>query len=204
MAGGHSTSTCPFGPNKRATRARISTLTRINTPPRILGSICFRKCVSGKLSTSRAPKNAIGRLPAAIQADSWEENVGADPEEGTPERKPWPLRPSFGDEGLIDYLDYDIVLDEELTIDYRSLLYSRRAAGSRGRGMHMVRHDLGLTKYYLAGACSLAGRIRLLDLDTDARLPDTGERLPRHLWDMRAGVTMPVPIPSPVLVTVNV
>ena len=129
-----------------------------------------------------------------MQAGNWDEEFAA-PDRGKPERKPWPLRPSFGDEGLIDYLDYDIVLDEKLNIDYRWLFYCDRAAGDRRRGMGMIRHDLGLAKYYLEGAGFLGGRIRLLDLDTDVRLPDTGERLPRHLWDMRAGGTTFFPFP---------
>jgi len=135
-------------------------------------------------------------LPAAMQADSQEQGTNSTDEEGKPERRPWMLRPSFGDEGLTDYLDYDIVGQEGLYIDYRSLLYSRRAAGDHGRGIHMIRHDLGLTTY---GYGSFGARARLFALDTDARLPDTGERLPRHLWDIRAGVTTFFPIPPGVI-----
>ena len=109
-------------------------------------------CCASARAGAKPPAEAVPwlALPAAMQADS-QEQATTTTEEGKPQRTLWPLRPGFGDEGLIDYLDYDIVGQEGLFIDYRSLLYCRRAAGDRGRGMHMIRHDLGLSGYFASG-----------------------------------------------------
>lgn len=161
----------------------------------LLAAVATWCCASARAG-AKPPVEPVAwlALPAAMQADS-EDQATAAPDEAKAQRALWPLRPRFGDEGLIDYLDGGTLFDEqELFIDYRSLLYCRRAAGDRGRGIGMIRHDLGATRP-VRRVGFIGGRARLLGLHTDARLPDTGERLPRHLWDIQAGVTTVFPIP---------
>jgi hypothetical protein len=59
--------------------------------------------------------------------------------------------------------------------------------------------DLGLTQHRLSLSVpvwqsprdewSVSASVRLQDFDTDAILPDTGERFPEELWDVRIGAT---------------
>ena len=102
----------------------------------------------------------------------------------------WPLLPAFGEEGLIDWLDFDIIREKPRTrAGLRSILYDHRGVSGQSAQVGMTRYDVGVRNYGSSAAFGPHARIRLLDLDTHAVLPDTGERLPQQLWDVQAGMT---------------
>ena len=75
--------------------------------------------------------------------------------------------------------------------DARSRAYLGKA-GVRQQGAHMryARHQVAMTMpLYYDGQTQwrLTTQASLLDLDTAARMPTTGEAFPRELWDIRIG-----------------
>lgn len=77
-------------------------------------------------------------------------------------------------------------------VDYRAGALADRPVHGRGGELGITRHDLSVVFPVAADAhdeWTVTLRGRLDQVDTSAPLPDTGERFPDDLWDLRAGLT---------------
>jgi hypothetical protein len=79
-----------------------------------------------------------------------------------------------------------------LRADYDFTTYlNEPVAGQRTR-MHITRHDLRFS-FPLSRSAQhdwrLQTSLKALDIDSDARLPQTGDRFPGELWDVRLGTS---------------
>ena len=80
----------------------------------------------------------------------------------------------------------------KLRTSYDVTSFFNEPVARQGTKMWMMQHDFRLSFPVLQDEqreWTVQARFRALDLDTDARLPDTRERFPGELWDVRVGTT---------------
>ncbi len=118
-------------------------------------------------------------------------------------RPPWPLLPAFGKEGLIDYLDMELLEDFRHRLGLHSRLYDRVGVSGQDARLGMAQYDAGYRLCWDFGPV-LTARMHAMDLDTHAVLPDTGERLGPQLWDVQAGFNLPLLIVPPGVYNVTI
>lgn len=80
----------------------------------------------------------------------------------------------------------------KLKVDYEQDNYFNDAVSGQDGELRMTRRDFRLSVPVYRDdhrAWTLFGGVGMTELDTDARLPDTFERLPDTLWDIRVGAS---------------
>jgi hypothetical protein len=80
----------------------------------------------------------------------------------------------------------------QVTADYGASFYFRQDTDQPGRRLNMEEHDLRFSAPIVQDETrewSLSAGLRVLDLHTGARLPDTAETFPDALYDVRVGTT---------------
>ena len=80
----------------------------------------------------------------------------------------------------------------KLTTSYNFTSFFNEPVARKGTKMRMMQHDFRLSFPLLQDEqreWTMQARFGAIDVDTDARLPDTRERFPGELWDVRVGTT---------------
>ena len=80
----------------------------------------------------------------------------------------------------------------KMTTSYNFTSFFSEPVASQRTKMRMMQHDFRLSFPLLQDKqrdWTMQARFGAMDVDTDARLPDTRERFPGDLWDVRVGTT---------------
>jgi len=132
--------------------------------------------------------------PQAQRDDKWEKEYRT-------------LFPAYVDEGLARWLDIEYFVQPHFQVDYAATLHRDRSVSGQSADMAITQHDFGIRVnpfedlYYPPYTPTF--NLRILDIRTDAVLPDTGGRFPRQLWDLRISQTIVLGIPGAVDVTMG-
>jgi len=76
--------------------------------------------------------------------------------------------------------------------DYRVTFYSDERVEGQNTRLDLTQHNFTLVTPIVQDSrdeWSVSARLRYQDYDTHAVLPDSGQRLPQELWDVRAGLS---------------
>lgn len=76
--------------------------------------------------------------------------------------------------------------------DYRVTFYSDERVEGQNTRLDLTQHNFTLVTPLFQDSSdelSVSARLRYQNYDTQARLPDSGQRLPQELWDARAGLS---------------
>jgi hypothetical protein len=76
--------------------------------------------------------------------------------------------------------------------DYRVTFYSDERVEGQNTRLDLTQHNFTLVTPLFQDSrdeWSVSARLRYQNYDTEARLPDSGQRLPQELWDARAGLS---------------
>jgi hypothetical protein len=76
--------------------------------------------------------------------------------------------------------------------DYRIQFYSDERVEGQPTRLDLTQHNFTLVTPLFQNSTdefAMSARLRYQDYDTEARLPDSGQRLPNELWDARAGLS---------------
>jgi hypothetical protein len=76
--------------------------------------------------------------------------------------------------------------------DYRVTFYSDERVENQNTRLDLTQHNVTLVTPLFQNSTdelAMSARLRYQDYDTEARLPDSGQRLPNELWDARAGLS---------------
>jgi hypothetical protein len=101
------------------------------------------------------------------------------------------ITPARAQEAMSELFSPEIRQPQPVT-EYRFTTFLDQPVGGQTGSMNMMQHDFRLRVPLDANerrAWALHTRLRLLDIDTGVRLPDTGEKFPGMLSDIRVGAT---------------